>query len=76
MRTVKVHEAKTHFSKLLHAVEDGEEVLVKRGDKPVAKIVPYEPSERRARRFGSLKGQIRIADDFDEIPPEFDEYLV
>lgn len=76
MKSVKVHEAKTHFSKLLTLVEAGEEVLVKRGDTPVAKIVPYVAAGRRDRVFGALKGQIRIADDFDEIPPEFDEYLV
>jgi antitoxin (DNA-binding transcriptional repressor) of toxin-antitoxin stability system len=59
-----IHEAKTQFSK-----------LIRRGPKAVAKLVPL-PAERRDRGFGSMKGRIWIADDFDEfIPPEFDEYL-
>lgn len=72
MRIVKVHEAKTQFSKLLAEVEQGEEIIVQRGDVPVAKLVPI-PLPRREP--GALKGKIWIADDFDEIPPEFEEYL-
>jgi len=73
MKTVKVHEAKTNFSKLLVLVEGGEEVLVQRGDKPIAKIVPYQAAHG-PRKAGRLRGRIWIADDFDEIPPGFDEY--
>lgn len=72
MKMVKVHEAKTNFSKLLGLVESGEEVLVHRGDVPVAKIVPYEPQQNR--KAGRFKGQIWMADDFDEIPPGFEDY--
>lgn len=75
MRSVKVHEAKTHFSKLLSMVETGEEVLVNRGDKPVAKIVAYEPPVND-RVPGRRRGQVWMADDFDAIPPEFNEYLI
>lgn len=74
MQRVKMHAAKTYFSKLIAQVERGEEVIVQRGDKPVAKIVPYR-DEPRPRKRGALKGQIRMAPDFDEIPPEFDEYI-
>lgn len=72
MRTVKVHEAKTQFSKLLTDVEGGEEIVVQRGDVPVAKLVPIA---RPSRELGKYKGQVWIAEDFDELPPEFDEFL-
>lgn len=74
MKTVKVHEAKTNFSKLLTLVESGEEVLVQRGDRPVAKLVPVG-SPRADRVAGRLKGQIWIAEDFDEIPEGFEDYI-
>lgn len=73
MRTVKIHEAKTQFSKLLAEVEAGEEIIVQRGDVPIAKLVPLAPA--RPRVPGALKGQFSIPDDFKEIPPEFEEYL-
>jgi prevent-host-death family protein len=74
VKYVKMHEAKTHFSQLVKAVEAGEEVVVQRGSTPVAKIVAYQPPAGQ-RRFGALRGQISIADDFDEIPEEFEDYL-
>lgn len=73
MRTVKIHEAKTQFSKLLAEVEAGEEIIVQRGDVPIAKLVPLPPA--RVRKAGALKGQMWIADDFDDLGPEWDEYL-
>jgi len=71
---VKVHEAKTNFSKLLKAVEDGDEVIVHRGDVPVARLVRYEASSAK-RGFGALKGKIWMSDDFDDPLPEFEEYM-
>jgi prevent-host-death family protein len=71
---VKVHEAKTNFSKLLKAVEEGDEVIVHRGDVPVAKLVPYE-AESGVRGFGAMKGRIWMSDDFDDPLPEFEEYM-
>lgn len=74
MKPVKIHEAKTHFSKLISLVEGGEEVIVQRADVPVAKIVPYDGVGKR-REFGALKGAIAIADDFDAVPAGFEEYV-
>lgn len=74
MRAVKIHEAKTHFSQLIANVEQGEEIIVQRGDVKVARIVPYG-APVKARQAGALKGRITIADDFDAIPPEFDGLL-
>ncbi len=70
MKPVKIHQAKTHFSKLIGLVEQGEEVVVQRGETPVAKLVPY----RRPRSAGALSGQIVISPDFDEIPEGFEAY--
>ncbi|WP_066948500.1 type II toxin-antitoxin system Phd/YefM family antitoxin [Streptomyces lushanensis] len=66
-RQYNVHEAKTHFSRILEQVATGEEVVISKAGVPVAKVVPLRPEVRRTGR-GSLKGRIRIADDFDELP--------
>jgi prevent-host-death family protein len=66
--TVNVHEAKTHLSRLLERVERGEEIVIARSGRPVARLVPLEPVERR-RPLGLDKGRVWIADDFDEPVP-------
>lgn len=70
MVEVNVHEAKTHLSKLLARVEGGEEVLISRAGKPVARLVPVV--RKRGRRIpGRDKGKIWLADDFDgPLPPD------
>ncbi len=64
---MNVHEAKTHFSRLLERVEAGEEVVIARNGKPVARLVPLE---RRQRQSGRAKGLIRIGKDFDAPLPD------
>ena len=66
-KSVNVHEAKTHLSRLLERVSRGEEIVIGRGGKPVAKLVPYVPQVAR-RILGQAAGQIRIAPDFEELP--------
>lgn len=73
MDAVSIHEAKTQFSRLVARAEAGEEIVVRRGATPVAKIVAYHPPTT-PRRPGALKGQLVIADDFDETPAEFADY--
>ena len=68
-RTVNVHEAKSSLSRLLERAEAGEEIVIARAGKPVARLVPYTP-ERPTRTFGALKGQIRILPGFDELDAE------
>jgi prevent-host-death family protein len=68
---VNIHEAKTHFSKLVDAVIHGNEILIAMAGKPVAKLGPI--SKKPKRRFGVLKGKIKIAKDFDA--PLSDEFL-
>jgi prevent-host-death family protein len=67
-KTVNVHEAKTHFSKLLKRVAKGEEVVIAKAGKPVARLVPMPEPPKRL--FGQLRGQAWIADDFDAPDPE------
>jgi len=64
-RQVNVHEAKTHLSKLLERVEAGEEIVVARAGRPVARLVPHVPPRGR-RQPGSAKGKIKILPGFDE----------
>jgi prevent-host-death family protein len=73
MDPVPIHEAKTQFSRLVARAEAGEEIVVRRGPTPVVKIVAYHPPTT-LRRPGALKGQIALAEDFDETPDEFAEY--
>lgn len=63
---VNVHAAKTHLSRLLERVEAGEEIVIGRAGKPIARIVPYVEVPRR-RWFGALKGEIRILPGFDDL---------
>jgi prevent-host-death family protein len=66
---VTVHTAKTTLSQLLLRVEAGEEIVLARGKEPVAKLVPFRPAGKK-RRFGALKGVIRVGPEFFEPLPE------
>lgn len=66
MQTVNIHEAKTHLSRLLEAVERGEEVVIARAGQPIASLVAYKPPRRRIAPPGGMEGEIWMADDFDE----------
>lgn len=75
MATFNVHEAKTHLSRLLARAAAGEEVVIARAGKPVARLVPM-PSPLKPRVPGRDKGKGWIAPDFDEfIPPGFRPYI-
>ena len=64
-----VHEAKTHFSKLLARVAAGEEIGISRAGKPVARLVPWS-GPTGERKGGEWRGLIRIRDDFDAPLPD------
>ena len=72
MQITNIHEAKTHFSKLINRVIAGEEVIIGKAGKPVAKVIPYNQSDE-PRRGGQWHGKVKIADDFDELPEELAE---
>jgi prevent-host-death family protein len=69
-KQVNVHHAKTHLSKLLAEVEKGQEVVLARDGKPIARLTPFTPSKKNRIPLGDLKGKIWIADDFDELSDE------
>ena len=62
MTTVNTHEAKTHLSRLLQLVEEGEEVVIARSGRPVARLVPFAEKDRVP---GRLKGHLDIDESFD-----------
>lgn len=68
MIQANIHEAKTHLSRLIEQVEKGEEVTIARAGKPVARLVPIKA--KADRRPGRLRGQFKIADDFDAPLPD------
>lgn len=69
MEQLNVYEAKTHFSAVLERVEKGEEIVVARAGRPVARIVPI--SRRKGGRIpGAWKDQVTFSPDFDELPDQ------
>ena len=69
MQITNVHEAKTQLSRLLERVQQGEEIVIGKAGKPVARLVPYEQNTE-PRQGGQWRGQVKIALDFDELPPD------
>jgi len=72
MTTFNIHEAKTHFSKLLERVQNGEEVVIAKAGKPVARIIPFFTEDIAPRAPGIDKGKVVMMPDFDAPLPEFD----
>jgi prevent-host-death family protein len=69
MRVVTIHKAKTNLSRLIVKASEGEEVIIARGSKPVARLVPVGQI-RGKRQPGSLKGKLRVGPEFFEpLPP-------
>ena len=67
-KIVNIHEAKTHLSRLLVEVENGQDVTIARAGRPIARLVPAGPP--RKRELGLERGQIWIAPDFDDPMPD------
>ena len=74
MTIVNIHEAKTHLSRLITKVLNGEEVVIARGNKPVAKLILYD-SQKKKRQIGSAKGKVSLAKDFKAVAEDFQEYM-
>lgn len=72
MTLCNISEAKAQLSALIEAVQAGEEVIIGKAGKPVARLVRYQGASA-PRRPGALRGRIRIADDFDELPADIAE---
>ena len=65
METVNVHDAKTHFSRLLDRAHDGEEFVIAKAGRPVARLGPLSRKGKK-RRLGMLDGKLKVPDDFNE----------
>jgi len=71
MQITNISDAKSSLSKLIERVLRGEEVIIGKAGKPVAKLVPFDlKTEPRQLGVGKWKGQIWMADDFDELPED------
>ncbi len=68
MKTVNLYDATTHLSRLVEQAAAGEEIVITKAGRPRAKLVPFHPDDR-PRRPGIWKGQVWIADDFDQPLP-------
>jgi prevent-host-death family protein len=75
MVRVGMHEAKTQLSRLVDLAESGEEVVIQRSGRPVARLVAVQRRRPVAEAFGALRGQIELSADFDELPPELAEHF-
>jgi len=69
MPIVTIHAAKTHLSRLVARAERGEEIVLARGNHPVAKLVPYHPHAAK-RQFGALQGTVSVGPEFFDPLPE------
>ncbi len=75
MIRVGMHEAKTQLSRLVGLAEDGEEVVIQRSGRPVARLVAVPRRRPVAEAFGALRGEVELAEDFDELPAELVEHF-
>jgi prevent-host-death family protein len=69
VRSINIHEAKTQLSRLVDDVSAGEEIIIAKAGKPLARLVPFRG--RAKRRLGRMAGQFSVPEDFDApLPPE------
>jgi len=68
-RTVNIYEAKTHFSRLVELAAAGEEIVIAKAGKPVARLAPLR-DRKEPRKSGVLAGRFRVSDDFDAPLPD------
>jgi prevent-host-death family protein len=62
--TVNIYEAKTHLSRMVDRAAEGEEIIISRNGRPVARLCQLEPRKRNSVKFGLLKGRFEVPDDF------------
>lgn len=70
MTQVNIHQAKTHLSRLVEQAASGEEIVIAKAGKPIARLVALEKRKQTKRKPGALKGRGWVADDFDAPLPE------
>ncbi|WP_339860173.1 type II toxin-antitoxin system prevent-host-death family antitoxin [Thalassospira alkalitolerans] len=67
MGIVNIHEAKTHLSRLIARVMNGEDLVIAKAGKPVVQMSAFDPDKLAPKRTGFLRGEIRVPDDFDKM---------
>jgi prevent-host-death family protein len=67
MAVTNIHQAKTHLSRLIERVQRGEEIIIGKAGRPVAKLVPFRADLKPRKPGGSWRGKVWMADDFDEL---------
>jgi len=70
MQTVNIHEAKTQFSRFIDQAEAGEEIIIARAGKPVARLMPLQTPADLPRQLGLGKGRFTMPDGFDDMDAE------
>ncbi|RMG32357.1 MAG: type II toxin-antitoxin system Phd/YefM family antitoxin [Gammaproteobacteria bacterium] len=71
MKTINIHQAKTHLSRIVEEAASGETIVIAKAGRPMAKLTPLDsPGPGEHRRLGFLKGQIQVPDDFDRMGEE------
>lgn len=69
VKIINIHEAKTHLSRLIDSVADGEAFVIAKAGRPLAKVVPLGTSDRdKPQRIGFLAGHLVVPTDFNEMP--------
>jgi prevent-host-death family protein len=75
MAQVGMHEAKTKLSQLVERAEAGEDIVIARNGKPVARLVPVASTASLTSVRGAWRGRVRLAEDFDELPDDMADAL-
>ena len=70
MELINMHDAKTHFSRLIERVQRGEEVVIAKAGKPVVRLLPYTTGPAKPRKGGQWKGLVRVGENFDAPLPD------
>jgi prevent-host-death family protein len=71
MKSTNIHQAKTHLSRLVERAAMGEEIIIAKAGKPMAKLVAYRP-ETTPRKPGYWRGKVEIREDFDALPEDIE----
>lgn len=66
---VNIHDAKTHFSKLINQALNGDDIIIARSGKPLVRLIPYT-TETEIRKGGQLRGLIEISENFNDDLPD------
>jgi len=74
MQNIDINKAGQRLPELVNYAVSGDEIIITKGGKPVAKLVAI-PKSKQQRQFGSAKGLIKVSDDFDEPLEDFKEYM-